>query len=850
MIRNKNHSDGLRIGFVVSRRLFLPLFVFLFCFILSFVVGSITIRIHQANAVTGLGLVGEPSLSMNVSTDKESFNVTPSSDGSMMSGSHTVTVGTNVPTGYNLSISTTRLSDGIIPVMGTLGSPVALTNNTWGYAINRVASSTPTNTVVNGFDTVYSTPTPSVSSKWASPSVATTLRNTTQSAASSVTTIYYGAKVDFSLAAGRYDNTVKYTVESNMADIAAPSITSITPNSGDSAGGQQVVIVGSEFTTNDQSVTQKITIGGSDCTDVSISSNTPIAGRDTIYCTVPAHDFTSGPTKATDVVVSTWGGNTTFAGGYTYTKELFKFTVDTRMTDTLDTAANHYSGTAKTFSIPVSGYEIWSNARPYNWSINCGDGSAYRVVSGTGSASSAGIVCTYATAGAYQITITPAGHSNKGWMSAFGFHNSTAGANSQANKNMFKTIDTSFAPNAKVPGATAFMNVFYGAKNATSIPGNLFENVAFPLGTPMAHIFRNTFARFGYNSTSMTIPAGLFRNFDTSATSSFEYAFGATFNECAYNSKNATIPADLFSTIDTRQGTNFRYAFIATFSRYGFNSTVGEIPSGLFDSISTGNGTQFPFTFQHTFYNYARKNVNGNIPAGLFKNVDTSKGTIFTYMFGQTFSYFAEESTAALIPPGLFEKIDTTQGTDLRSMFSSTFAYYGQLSTMLTIPNNLFNGIKTANATDLRSTFQQTFLSCGTESTVGTIPSDLFSNVNTSNAQSKLRKMFEATFHGYALANNGNTHSSDVNSIWGSAVLTGITASNVGGNDDDIDENIDIEIGVMYRTFYNVPHLRGTAQTFITNRLGDITPAVDAQTFSYSAGLSDFNSIDVRWRSE
>ena len=286
--------------------------VFMFSFLLSFIAGSLFIQPQDSQAVTGLGLVGDPNMALNTSSGSVSMEITPTSTGALTSGSHTLTASTNVPTGYNLNLNTTDTS-ALGVSSGTIDSPTALSNNTWGFALNRVSSSTAANTITNGFDTSYAVPNPSDTSKWANPSTSTVIKNTTQPATNDATVVYYGAKADMNLTAGTYSNTVRYTATANISTIPAPSILGISPISGTTAGGTAIQIVGTGFTVNDESVTTSVTIGGVICADVSISSNTPTTGQDTIYCNTPAS--TAG---AKDVVVTTWGGTVTEAGGYTY----------------------------------------------------------------------------------------------------------------------------------------------------------------------------------------------------------------------------------------------------------------------------------------------------------------------------------------------------------------------------------------------------------------------------------------------------------------------------------------------------------------------------------------------------
>ncbi|MFV0485433.1 MAG: IPT/TIG domain-containing protein, partial [Candidatus Saccharimonadales bacterium] len=282
-------------------------------FLLSFVAGSIFIRPQASNAVTGLSLVGTSSMTLTASSSSVTMEITPTGSGTLASGSHTLTAGTNVPTGYSLALNTTTAANSLAATTGTLATPVVLSNNTWGFALNKVSSSSAANTITNGFDDSYATPTPSASSTWANPRTSTTIKNTTQSTSSDTTTVYYGAKADMNLTAATYSNTVRYTATANISTIPTPTITSVTPSSGTTAGGTAIQIVGTGFSVNDASVTTAVTIDGTACTNVSISSNVPSTGQDTIYCNTPAK--TAG---AKDVAVTTWGGSVTRTGGYMY----------------------------------------------------------------------------------------------------------------------------------------------------------------------------------------------------------------------------------------------------------------------------------------------------------------------------------------------------------------------------------------------------------------------------------------------------------------------------------------------------------------------------------------------------
>jgi len=446
--------------------------------------------------------------------------------------------------------------------------------------------------------------------------------------------------------------------------------------------------------------------------------------------------------------------------------ECFAFTIDTRMTNTLDTDPTHYDSTATTFSIPTSGYVGYNGITvptwAYSWIIDWGDGSAPQTCTGLGVESGNNLICssntstitsgiphTYVTAGQYQITIRPS-TATTGWFNAFGFTNNNSDANTSANKYMFKSIDTPFTNLMRTQGAAyRFAFIFYGAYNGTEIPANLFANVLTTGSTNFSYMFHRTFSSYARNSTTATIPAGLFDSIDTSQGTSFDSMFSTAFYYYAYNSAAATIPAGLFDSIDTSQGTSFDSMFYSTFYDYAHNSTTATIPASLFDHLDTSQGTSFDSMFYDTFNYYAYNSAAATIPAGLFDHLNTSKGTNFYCMFYDTFNYYAYNSAAATIPAGLFDSLGTSHGTNFGGMFDGTFYYYAFYSTVATIPTGLFDHLNTSQGTSFDSMFYYTFNGYAYNSTAGTIPTGLFSGINTSKG-TIFSTMFYFTFSSYA----------------------------------------------------------------------------------------------------
>ena len=482
--------------------------------------------------------------------------------------------------------------------------------------------------------------------------------------------------------------------------------------------------------------------------------------------------------------------------------EFFEFSIDTRMTDTLDTNPTHFDGTATSFSIPTSG--LSGSAPTYSWIIDWGDGTPEQTVSGSSTPTSAGIGHDYASTGGpgeYQITIYSNGIAYNGWMDAFGFSNGVSGASIQSNKNMFKSIDSPITNDMRTSGISArYANMFYGARNAVGIPSGLFDAVyTTDSVATMSSMFNSTFYGYAYNSTTASIPAGLFSSIDTSTTYDTQNMFLGTFGQFAYNSTAGTIPDDLFSSLDTSNVALMNNMFNSTFYTYGYGSTV-------------------PTT--------------ATIPLGLFDTIDTSSADWTVGMFSNTFNGFAYTSTIATIPAGLFSTINTSSSQYTNNMFNSTFWDYGRFSPVMTIGANLFSSLDTSNSLNTSGMFAQTFFNCGYNSTVGTIPNNLFTGVDLSSS-TNVSNMFASTFYSYARVNNSVL--TDINTIWGSANFAGqITAANADN--------------VFSSTFYNMTPLSGTAQTFIDTKLGvGLIPATRAQTF-VNTQVTDLTVLDPNWK--
>lgn len=161
---------------------------------------------------------------ISVTTDSTvAISLTPTAGGVVSSNSDTVLVSTNNATGYNLGVAdsdaTTTLASGgnnFPASSGTKAAPIALANNTWGFA---VATAT-TGIGTNGFDASYSAESNNASStsKWAgmpASGAPVMLKTTATTATSDSTTVWYAAKATTAQPNGTYTGTVTYTATTN-----------------------------------------------------------------------------------------------------------------------------------------------------------------------------------------------------------------------------------------------------------------------------------------------------------------------------------------------------------------------------------------------------------------------------------------------------------------------------------------------------------------------------------------------------------------------------------------------------------------------------------------------------------
>jgi hypothetical protein len=180
-----------------------------------FVPAVVSAATATANTTINATIAATISIS---SSSTVAIGLVPTSGGVVSSASDTITVSTNNTLGYILTLADTDTNNKLVSGTnninahaGTQGAPTALAANTWGYRVVNVG----------GFGaTAYTAETNNASSTstWAgmpTSAAPVTLKTTATTAASDITTVWYGVKATTSQPNGIYTDTVTYTATTN-----------------------------------------------------------------------------------------------------------------------------------------------------------------------------------------------------------------------------------------------------------------------------------------------------------------------------------------------------------------------------------------------------------------------------------------------------------------------------------------------------------------------------------------------------------------------------------------------------------------------------------------------------------
>ncbi len=235
--------------------------VFALAFVASFLASSIFAPVNMSNAADSVvsAAVTASAYSMTLTvTPNVTLSLSAAPSGAMTVGEATVQAETNSPNGYKIYLGmtgTNSITNDLVHASndnyrlhssGTFKVPVALTDNTWGYAMRK--SDAASVDATNGFDDSYSTmesATPTLAKFAAVPTSASEsqlISKTTVGNSGNPNTfnVYYGARANYTAASGSYTNKVLYT---GIADASARHALYVSPEETPSIDGGDTLLI-------------------------------------------------------------------------------------------------------------------------------------------------------------------------------------------------------------------------------------------------------------------------------------------------------------------------------------------------------------------------------------------------------------------------------------------------------------------------------------------------------------------------------------------------------------------------------------------------------------------------------
>ena len=205
----------------------------LFSFLVAYFVANIFTPVQQSDASTVRITNNTSDYYIEItSADALDLSVTADPNGKLAYAADTVKVVTNSDNGYKLYVSTSGNDNNIYqggnsatasqgyfqPGTGTISSPAALGQNSWGFALNKSQNTSYSSAFANVAEYVNETGAPTTSSTWAA---VPTFANSEQakiseysgdnSPAGTSLDIYYGINASTTLPTGNYTTEVTYT---------------------------------------------------------------------------------------------------------------------------------------------------------------------------------------------------------------------------------------------------------------------------------------------------------------------------------------------------------------------------------------------------------------------------------------------------------------------------------------------------------------------------------------------------------------------------------------------------------------------------------------------------------------
>jgi hypothetical protein len=142
----------------------------------------------------------------------------------------------------------------------------------------------------------------------------------------------------------------------SAANVPAPTITSISPTSGDMTGGTTITITGTNFGTAANPYLTEILIGSIDCPSISVVNIT------TATCTTPAN-----PVGLSDVIVNGYGGYATLSQSYLYRQATACVSSDPTTANIKISLDQNMIPIYYNNAVDSAGYPSWTIANDTTW---------------------------------------------------------------------------------------------------------------------------------------------------------------------------------------------------------------------------------------------------------------------------------------------------------------------------------------------------------------------------------------------------------------------------------------------------------------------------------------------------
>ncbi|MBR3135161.1 hypothetical protein IKG54_01165, partial [Candidatus Saccharibacteria bacterium] len=230
---NKHQQLKLHQSFIFNPKHYRLFALGLFAFLCAYVVASTLTPVRESDASTVEITNNTTDYFIRItSADNLPMSVEAKPTGQLAYAADTVNIVTNSDNGYKLYVSTSGNDNNIYqngssstasegyfqPSTGTVTSPVALIQNSWGFALNKTQSTSISTAFANASEYVNETGAPTTSSTWAG---VPTYANSDQAKISESSEanapdgynldIYYGVDASTTLPDGNYSTEVTYT---------------------------------------------------------------------------------------------------------------------------------------------------------------------------------------------------------------------------------------------------------------------------------------------------------------------------------------------------------------------------------------------------------------------------------------------------------------------------------------------------------------------------------------------------------------------------------------------------------------------------------------------------------------